>query len=153
MNSSLKISNALIIALAVSLFPLFSFCQGADNPDRVFLSARQTNKHVLVVFSGSDWCLPCDRVNKTILSDSAFRYFASENLVLIDADFPQRTKLPPEQVARNEKLAEAFNPNGNFPYLVLLNPDKTIITILDYLHYDAADFIEEIKNALLKSGK
>jgi thioredoxin-related protein len=153
MNPLVNTRSALIITVAVSLFPLFSFCQGSANPDQAFLSAQQANKHVLLVFSGSDWCLPCVQVNKTILSDSAFRHFASENLVVIEADFPQKSKLSPEQVARNEKLAEAFNPNGNFPYLVLLNPDKTIITILDYLHYDAVGFIGEIKSALLKSGK
>jgi thioredoxin-related protein len=149
----LRFFDSVIVVLIFLTGPQFSFCQSPINPDQAFLSAQQSNKHVLLIFSGSDWCQPCDRFNKTILSDSSFQYFAAHNLILINADFPQRIKLNADQIACNEKLAEAFNPDGIFPYLLLLNPDRSIITILDYLHYDPAHFIEEIKNALVKSGK
>ncbi len=87
------------------------------------------------------------------MSDSSFKKFASQTLVLVEADFPQRTKLSKEQTGWNEKLAEEFNPEGIFPYLLLLKPDKTVIRSLEYVHYDATHFIEQINNALILSGK
>jgi thioredoxin-related protein len=108
---------------------------------------------MLLIFSGSDWCLPCERLNREIMSDSLFKNFASQRLILIEADFPQRTKLSKEQTAWNEKLAEEYNPEGIFPYLLLLKPDKTVITSLEYVHYDPAHFIEQIDNAITLSGK
>ena len=129
------------------------FCQLFDNPDRAFLAASQNNKPVLLIFSGSDWCLPCERLNREIITDSSFKNYASQKLILIEADFPQRTKLSKEQTVWNEKLAEEFNPEGIFPYLLLLKANKTVITSLEYIHYDPAHFIEEINSALISSGK
>jgi thiol-disulfide isomerase/thioredoxin len=140
--------NSLIISIFILASPLFCFCQMNNNPDQAFSAALESRKPVLLYFSGSDWCLPCQRFNKAIISDSTFKKFADENLILVEADFPQRTRLPRQQVLWNEKLAEEFNPDGVFPYLILLNADKTIIASLDYLHYDPAQFIEEINNAI-----
>jgi thiol-disulfide isomerase/thioredoxin len=147
------VRNFILIGIFFLALPQFCFCQVFNNPDQAFLAALQSKRPVLLIFSGSDWCLPCDRLNRVILSDSTFKNFAGQKLVLVEADFPQKSKLPQEQILWNEKLAEAFNPNGIFPYLLLLNADKTIITALDYIHYDSAHFIEEINNAITISGK
>ncbi len=138
----------IIIALSQTCF-----CQLFDNPDRAFLAASQSNKPLLLIFSGSDWCLPCERLNREIMSDSSFKNFASQRLILVEADFPQRTKLSKEQTLWNENLAEEYNPEGIFPYLLLLKPDKTVITSLEYVHYDPAHFIEQINNAITLSRK
>jgi thiol-disulfide isomerase/thioredoxin len=144
--------SIIFIALLTVLFQT-GFCQLFDNPDQAFLAASQDNRPVLLIFSGSDWCLPCERLNREIISDSSFKNFANQRLILVEADFPQRTKLSKEQSVWNEKLAEEFNPEGIFPYLLLLKPDKTVITSLEYIHYDATHFIEQINNALTMSGK
>lgn len=148
-----KVCSLIVIGLTLLAFPQFCYCQVFSNPNQAFLAALQGKRPVLLIFSGSDWCLPCERLNRVILSDSAFENFAGQKLVLIEADFPQKTKLPQDQILWNEKLAEEFNPNGIFPYLLLLKADKTIIARLEYVHYDSAHFIEEIKNAITLSGK
>ncbi len=142
-----------IFGIFFIIFPRIGFSQEYNNPDQAFLVALQSKKPVLLIFSGSDWCLPCEKLNREIISDAAFKNFATQNLVLIEADFPQKIKLPKEQILWNERLAEEFNPDGIFPYLLLLKSDKSIISSLDYIHYDTVHFIEEIKNALTSSGK
>ncbi len=149
----MKLYRFIIFIVTSTGLSQTSFCQLFDNPDRAFLAASQSNKPLLLIFSGSDWCLPCERLNSEIISDSSFKKFASQKLILIEADFPQRTKLSREQILRNEKLAEEFNPEGIFPYLLLLKPDKTVITSLEYIHFDAAHFIEQLNNALILSEK
>lgn len=149
----MKFFRYVIFGIFFIIYPRISFSQEYNNPDQAFLVALQSKKPVLLIFSGSDWCLPCEKLNREIISDSAFKNFASQNLVLIEADFPQKIKLSKEQILWNERLAEEFNPDGIFPYLLLLKADKSIISSLDYVHYDTAHFIEEIKNALTSSAK
>jgi thiamine biosynthesis lipoprotein len=148
-----KVSGFIIFGIVLLTSPQFGFGQVFNNPDQAFLTASQSKRPLLLIFSGSDWCLPCERLNKLIFSDSAFKNFANQKLVLIEADFPQKAKLSKDQISCNEKLAEEFNPGGIFPYLLLLNADRTIITGLDYIHYNSAHFIEEIKNAIALYGK
>lgn len=152
-NLPVKQIKSVIIGLFILTFPLFCFCQMNNNPDQAFSAAAESSKTVLLYFSGSDWCLPCQRINKTIIADSSFKIYADKNLVVIEADFPQKSKLSKQQVSWNEKLAEEYNPNGIFPYLLLVHADKTIITSLEYLHYDPKHFIEEINAALTISRK
>ena len=69
--------------------------QVGSDPEKAFQEAGQSGKKVLVIFSGSDWCLPCIRLEKNILTDSSFLQFARERLVMVEAGFPQRKKIPP----------------------------------------------------------
>ena len=149
----MKFFRFVIFGIFFTISPRVSFSQEYNNPDQAFLVGLQSNKPVLLIFSGSDWCLPCEKLNREIISDSVFKNFAAQHLILIEADFPQKIKLSKEQILWNERLAEEFNPDGIFPYLLLLKADKSIISSLDYVHYDTVHFIEEIKNALTSSGK
>ena len=83
--------------------------------------AKKENKLILIKFSGSDWCGPCILFKKTIFDAPEFQSFADKNLVLLIADFPRqkKNKLPKEQQDLNDKLAEMYNPEGSFPFLVL----------------------------------
>ncbi|MCU0371144.1 MAG: FAD:protein FMN transferase, partial [Bacteroidales bacterium] len=129
-----------------------AFTQVSDSGPDAFRQAKDLNRPVLLIFSGSDWCIPCIRFRKEILSDSAFVRFADENLILLKADFPQKKKLPPEMVARNESLAARYNPGGLFPHLILLNSDGDSISILSYSNQTPAEFIRQIE-PFIPAGK
>jgi thioredoxin-related protein len=116
--------------------------------DSAFTLAQKKNKMVLLIFSGSDWCKQCMRFEKMILSDPEFGHFADSNLVLVQADFPQTRKLPPQIVKQNEKLAERYNPSGSFPFIVLLRPDRKILAYLNYGNENSAEFIRMIDHYL-----
>ena len=91
--------------------------------------AKASHKAILLSFSGSDWCIPCIRMHKTIYNDSAFEAFAGNELVLVNADFPQLSKhrLSKAQQAANDKLAEAYNKQGAFPFTLLLDADGRVL--------------------------
>lgn len=103
---------------------------------------------VLLVFSGSDWCQPCIRFEKQVLSDSVFLTYAAQHLEVVKADFPQRKKLSPDQRRENEQLAEQFNPEGKFPHVVLLRPDRTVLAVLPSDAENGPAFIAQVKNYL-----
>jgi hypothetical protein len=44
------------------------------------------------VFSGSDWCAPCIKLDKSIWQSTEFKEYAASNLILERADFPKKNK-------------------------------------------------------------
>ena len=99
------------------------------NLDEAKTIARQEHKHILLNFSGSDWCGPCIRLRKEILESSTFESYASAHLVLVRADFPRQKKnqLSKDQVKLNESLADKYNPDGKFPYTLLVDENGKVL--------------------------
>ncbi|MCC5833374.1 MAG: thioredoxin family protein [Opitutales bacterium] len=88
--------------------------------------AKEEGKIILLEFHGSDWCPPCIRLNKEVLSKPEFKEFADKNLVLVDLDFPRQTELSEEQSAHNHALAQRFGVQY-FPTVVLVTPDGDVL--------------------------
>jgi len=95
--------------------------------------AKASHKQILINFSGSDWCGPCIRLRKEILESESFEKYAANNLLLVRADFPRQKKnqLPKEQVKLNESLAEVYNKDGKFPYIVLVDENGKVLKSWD----------------------
>jgi len=111
--------------------------------------AATSHKLILVNFSGSDWCGPCIRLRKEILESATFESFAAEHLVLVRADFPRQKKnqLDKEQVKRNEALADKYNPEGKFPFTVLVDEHGKVLKQWDgFPDISPEQFVEEIKS-------
>ncbi|MCB0530721.1 MAG: thioredoxin family protein [Lewinellaceae bacterium] len=102
----------------------------------------------LLIFSGSDWCIPCIQFEKTILSDSSVTAYVAQHLKLVKADFPQRIKLSADQQVANEALAERYNPEGAFPKILLLHPDQSIWAVLSWHNYSPESFTRQLDQLL-----
>jgi len=132
-----------------SILPGFQLlAQQLTNETEAFAKSKELNRPVLLVFSGSDWCVPCIRFQKEILSDSSFMSFADANLVILKAEFPQKKKLAPELVSQNEKLAAKYNTGGAFPKIVLLGHSGDVIDDLNYNHHTPSEFIGQLKKVM-----
>jgi len=103
------------------------------NMDEAKQLAQQKHKHILLNFSGSDWCGPCIRMHKEIFDNDAFRGFADSSLILVNADFPRMKKnqLPAKQQALNNAMADQYNAQGKFPYTVLLDAEGKVLQAWD----------------------
>lgn len=91
--------------------------------------AQKEHRHILLNFSGSDWCGPCILLRKEILDAPEFSTLADTALVLVNADFPRMKKnqLPKEQQALNDQLADRYNAKGQFPLTLLLTADGRVL--------------------------
>jgi thioredoxin-related protein len=91
--------------------------------------AQSGHKLILLEFSGSDWCIPCIKMEREIFQKDTFVHYAAEKLVMVHADFPRlkKNQLPKEQLKYNEELAEQFNKKGSFPLTVLLNENGKVL--------------------------
>lgn len=117
---------------------LLSFSLTAQNWETDWKVATQkskkNNQKLILVFSGSDWCIPCIKLEKEIWEAESFKAYALENYVLLRADFPKRKKnaLSKEKQTHNDKLAERFNAAGYFPMVVVISPEEKVLGQLGY---------------------
>jgi thioredoxin-related protein len=140
------ISGFLIAALSLLLM---SFTWRTDF-DKAQSDAAAQHKMIILKFSGSDWCIPCIRMEKTIFNTPAFHTFADRNLIMINADYPRLKKNQPSKdiAKQNDQLASIYNKDGHFPLTLLLSADGKVMKKWDgYSGAAPADFIAQIKNA------
>lgn len=143
------------LVFVVAVMVLSSFTNWQNNLQQAEQTAAKEHKYILLNFSGSDWCGPCIRMHKEIFDNADFQQFASSALVMVNADFPRNKKnqLSKEQQALNNKMADAYNSQGSFPYTVLLDANGKLVKAWDgYPKEDVPSFIEDIKEAMNASG-
>ena len=116
------------------------------NFEEAKIEAAKENKNILLVFSGSDWCAPCIKLENVVWKSDAFQEEVAKSWVVYKADFPKKKAnlLSPELSERNKKLAEKYNKNGIFPLVVLLDKTGKIIGMTGFKNVSAADYIELI---------
>ncbi|EHQ25607.1 thioredoxin family protein [Mucilaginibacter paludis] len=121
-------------ALTISLLFLFSSAvTWLGDFKEASLEASKQHKLIVINFSGSDWCGPCIRLRKEILESTTFENYASDHLILVRADFPRQKKnqLSKEQTKLNEALADKYNPDGKFPFTLLVDEHGKVLKTWD----------------------
>lgn len=124
----------LRFVISLLVLPLFLMSAGTWRTDfeQARADAKRQHKLILLKFSGSDWCIPCIRMEKEVFATDTFQHFASESLIMVNADFPRSPdKMDKALLKQNEKLAEQYNKEGHFPYTVLLDPDGKVLKTWD----------------------
>ena len=98
------------------------------------VEAEQANKKLILVFSGSDWCIPCIKLEKEIWESPSFTQYAEQYYLLFRADFPKRkkNKLPETIQKLNDRLASEYNSKGYFPLVVVLDAKGKVKGQLGY---------------------
>lgn len=108
--------------------------------------AQKEQKQILLVFSGSDWCAPCIKLDREIWQSETFKKHSKQKLILLKVDFPKRKKnqLSEIQQSKNNALAEKYNANGYFPYDLLLDAKGKVLNQLGYKNLSPEDYIKAI---------
>lgn len=118
-----------------------------SNLEEAKSQATTENKDILLVFSGSDWCGPCIKLEKNVWKSDAFKKESEKKWVLVRADFPKKkaNQLSAELTENNKKLAEKYNKGGSFPLVVLLDKTGKVLGMTGFKNVSAEDYIEIIK--------
>ena len=133
------------------LLPFLGFSQNWEpNFDSALHNAAQEDKPLILVFSGSDWCGPCIRLEKRIWQSEEFKDYAAENYVLYKADFPKKKKnqLPSEVLGKNKELAARFNTKGHFPLVLVLDENSNTLGKTGYQKYGPKKYIQLLDSFL-----
>ena len=138
---------------AISGRPLLDTLSWTTDLESAKKLATTNNLPILMVFSGSDWCRPCQAFKKEVLENETFRATAKNQVVVLYLDFPakKRNQLSKEQTAENAKLAERYNKNGSFPTVLLLPSNgNTAPCELKYEGDGADAWLKKIDQAIEK---
>lgn len=100
-----------------------------------FKKANAENKYIFVVFSGSDWCVPCQRLDAEVLESDSFKKLADQKFVKVKFDFPRKkeNQLSEVQTQYNESNAQQFAIEG-FPTVIIF--DKSGKELNRWVGYD-----------------
>ncbi|WP_396141264.1 thioredoxin family protein [Flavobacterium sp.] len=109
-------------------------------------TASEQDKNIIIVFSGSDWCAPCIKLDKNIWQSESFKNEAAKDWVLIKANFPRKkaNELSKEQTEHNRKLAEKYNIEGSFPLVVILDKNGKLLGKMGFKNVSPEEYIKMI---------
>ena len=110
--------------------------------------AAQSDKKILLVFSGSDWCGPCKKLEQEVWQTEAFQKYASKNLVLVKADFPRKkaNRLSEYRQTKNNELAGKYNPQGYFPLVVVMDAEGKLLGKTGYKSFGPDEYIQHLES-------
>ena len=141
-----------ILVVVITLF--LSNCLFSQNWQTNFDDAKalaiKENKNIVLVFSGSDWCAPCIKLEKTVWMSDAFQKEATKSWVTYKADFPKKkaNQLAPELTEQNNKLAEKYNSGGSFPLVVLLDKNGKVLGMTGFKNVSAEEYVAMLKKMI-----
>lgn len=141
--------------LIILIFSIFSTThvksqKWQTNFEETKTQAADQSKYILLSFQGSDWCIPCIKLEKEIWHTEVFNDFAQDELILLKADFPRRKKnaLSDALQKHNAQLAETYNPQGVFPLVVILDPDGKVIAETGFKKISAEEYVLHLKELM-----
>ncbi|MDD4817345.1 MAG: thioredoxin family protein [Victivallaceae bacterium] len=112
--------------------------------DLAAAAAKKENKPIFMLFTGSDWCPWCMKLDGEILSKPEFENYAKDNLVMLYLDFPNAKQQTEAERLANRALAVKFGVEG-YPTVVLLSADGRELGRTGYQRGGAVPFVESLK--------
>lgn len=106
--------------------------------------AQAQDKNIILVFSGSDWCAPCIKLDKNIWQSEPFKAEAAKEWIMVKADFPKKKgNLQSEDLkAANAVLSEKYNKEGAFPLVVVLDKNGKVLGKTGFKNVSPEEYIK-----------
>ncbi len=110
------------VLLAVLSFATTSIAEDGwtEDASAAIEQAVKEDKDLLLLFTGSDWCPPCQKLEQEVLSHEEFRQEASRHYVLVKFDFLKQTPQAKTITSQNEEWSKKFGVDA-FPTVFLVD--------------------------------
>ena len=144
-----KIIMTVAAALAAGAFAMPAGF--TDDFDAALKKAADENKTVFALFTGSDWCIWCKRLEGEVLSQKAFSDEVGKTFVPVFLDFPSNKSLVKEStLKRNRELAEKYSIRG-YPTVLLLDAKGEVLAQTGYQEGGPEKYLAHVKG-LVQNG-
>lgn len=155
--NTIKLFRILSAAVVASITCSSAFAAGegwTHDFEAAKKQAATEGKHLLLDFTGSDWCAPCGMLNKEVFSQKEFITAAKEKYVLVELDFPQdNSKLSVDTLKQNQQLQASYAPAG-YPTVMLCEADgKPYAANSGYVEGGPTKFLELLTSLRERKGK
>lgn len=101
--------------------------------------AENADKRVLALFTGSDWCPPCQKFEAEVAHDEQFATIFSPYFVFYKCDWLRNTPQPPEVAAEVDRMKAAYDIDS-FPTLKVLDSQGEELDEVDWTGTRAQTF-------------
>ncbi len=129
-----KLAPSIVFFFVMLFSNVISAQDWMHDYDKALAMAKEKDQKIVLFFTGSDWCPPCIKLERNVLSSEEFSAFADKKYVWLKADFPKRkkNKLTKEQKLKNKALADRYNKRRVFPVILVLNKDGVVLGATGY---------------------
>ena len=108
-------------------------------------TAEKEDKDLLLLYTGSDWCPPCKKLEADILSQEEFLEDAGSKYVLVKFDFPQSSEQSEELVTQNQEWLKKYGIDG-YPTIVLIDSDQRPFGFAGYESGSVGDYLDMLES-------
>lgn len=143
MNKKLRMLSAVTLVV-LSFVSIAAADKWETNFEKARTKAKESNRYMLLNFSGSDWCGWCIKLDKEVFSKKEFKEYASENLVIVELDYPRKTPQKSSLKEQNEKLAKEYGIKG-FPTVLILSPSGELVAKTGYQDGGPEKYVEHLQ--------
>ncbi len=88
--------------------------------------SKATGKPILMDFTGSNWCGWCKKLKAEVFETAEFKKWASDNVVLLELDFPRGIPQSAALKQQNQELAQKFGVQG-YPTIIFANSSGKVL--------------------------
>ena len=135
------------LAATIILFQTVSGLVADDvwltDPEEATKMAVDQDKDLLLLFTGSDWCPPCIKLETEIFSKPEFLEEAKRQFVFLVFDFPREKQLPDELAAQNKKWAQRFGVE-RYPTVIVLDKKQRPFGITGYRDGGVEEYLGQL---------
>ena len=85
--------------------------------------SNKEHKPMMLFFTGSDWCGWCVKLQKEVFTQSEFKQWAEDNVILVEVDFPRANIQTEEVKTQNRMLQQQFAVRG-YPTCWFITADQ-----------------------------
>ena len=114
--------------------------QWSEDPNDAMKTAAKDKKDLLLLYTGSDWCPPCQKLEQEVFSDEDFYAEAEGHFVFVKFDFLKNSPLRAEVKKKNEEWAEKFGVDS-YPTIVLVDPELKPYAFAGYEEGGSENFL------------
>lgn len=112
--------------------------------------SAETGKPILADFTGSDWCGWCIKLKEDVFEQPEFKAWARDNVVLLELDYPKRSRQSAEIRAQNQELAQRYQIQS-YPTVLLLDTDGTVLGRMGY-ESSPATWITKLESQVMQQA-
>ncbi len=109
-----------------------------------------TGKPILADFTGTDWCVWCQRLRDEVFDQPEFLEWASENVVLLELDYPHHGRQSAAIKAQNAELKARYGIES-FPTIVLIDAAGNELGRNGYVKGGPNAWIQEVESFLSRA--
>jgi thioredoxin-related protein len=107
--------------------------------------AKKEHKEMLLLFTGSDWCVWCKKLDEEVYSKTEFTNYAEKNFVLVMLDFPSAKTLGEALQRQNDAMKLKYGINA-YPTTILLDAnEQTLTRIQGYIEGGPVAFVNRLE--------